>query len=106
MFLLSAKQKNVDISFVKRTFNFEKQTVTVLVSISIPAQNIMTTKQVGEETVYSAYTSTFLFLTKGSQDRNSHRAVTWSQELMQRPWRDAACWLASPVLLSLFSYRT
>jgi hypothetical protein len=27
------------------------------------------------------------------------------QELMQRPWRDVPYWLASPVLLSLLSYR-
>jgi hypothetical protein len=31
----------------------------------------MTKKQVGEERVYSVYTSTLLFTTKGSQDRNS-----------------------------------
>jgi hypothetical protein len=31
----------------------------------------MTKKQVGEERVYSAYTSTLLFITKGSQDKNS-----------------------------------
>jgi hypothetical protein len=30
--------------------------------------NIMTKKQVGEERVYSAYTSTLLFITKESQD--------------------------------------
>jgi hypothetical protein len=52
---------------------------------SIPAQNIMTKKQAGEERVYSAYISTLLFITKGSQDRNSHRVGTWRQELMQRP---------------------
>ena len=63
-------------------------------------------KQVGEERVYSAYTSTLLFITKGSQDRNSHRAGTWRQELMQRPWRSAAYWLASPGFLHLISYRT
>jgi hypothetical protein len=28
------------------------------------------------------------------------------QELMQRPWRDVTYWLASPGLISLFSYRT
>jgi hypothetical protein len=66
----------------------------------------MTKKQVGEERVYLTYTSTLLFITKGSQVRNSHRAGTWKQELMQRPWRDAAYWLASPGLLSLLSYRT
>jgi len=60
--------------------------------------NIMTKKQVREESVYSAYTSTLLFLTKGRQD--------WKQELMQRPRRDVTYWLASPGLLSLLSYRT
>ena len=33
--------------------------------------NIMTKKQVGEERVYSAYTSTLPFITKGSQDWNT-----------------------------------
>jgi hypothetical protein len=42
--------------------------VTVLVTVSIPTQNIMTKKQVGEENIYSTYTSTLLFNTKGSQD--------------------------------------
>jgi hypothetical protein len=45
----------------------------------------MTKKQVEEERVYSAYTSTLLFITKGSQDRNSYRAGTWKQEQEQRP---------------------
>ena len=36
----------------------------VLVRVSIPGQNIMTKKQVGEERVYSAYTSILLFITK------------------------------------------
>jgi hypothetical protein len=66
----------------------------------------MTRKEVGEERVYSAYTSTWLFITKASQDWNSHKAGTWRQELMQRPWRSAAYWIASPHLLSLFSYKT
>ena len=47
----------------------------------------MTKKQVGEESVYSAYTSILVFITKGSLDRHSNRAGTWRQELMQRPWR-------------------
>jgi hypothetical protein len=67
----------------------------------------MSKKQIGEERVYSAYISTLLFITKGSQDRSSHRAGTWRQELMQRPWRGANYyWLASPGLLRLLSYRT
>jgi hypothetical protein len=36
--------------------------------------NIMTKKQVGEERVYSAYTSILLFITKGSEDWNSSRS--------------------------------
>ena len=63
----------------------------------------MTKKQVGEERVYSAYTSILLLITKGSQDWNSR---VRKQELMQRPWRDVLYWLASPGLLSLLSYRT
>jgi hypothetical protein len=46
----------------------------VLVRVSIPAQNIKTKKQVGEERVYSAYTSTLVFIIKGSQDWNSSRS--------------------------------
>jgi hypothetical protein len=51
-----------------------KKLITVLVRVSIPGQNIMTKKQVGEERVYSAYTSILLFITKGSQDWNSSRS--------------------------------
>ena len=36
--------------------------------------NIMSKKQVGEERVYSTYTSMLLFITKGSQDWNSSRS--------------------------------
>jgi hypothetical protein len=36
--------------------------------------NIITKKQVGEERVYLVYTSTLLFITKGSQDWNSSRS--------------------------------
>jgi hypothetical protein len=36
--------------------------------------NIRIKKQVGEERVYSAYTSMLLFITKGSQDWNSSRS--------------------------------
>jgi hypothetical protein len=48
--------------------------VGVLVRASIPAQNIMTKKQVEEERVYSTYTSILLFITKGSQDWNPSRS--------------------------------
>ena len=49
---------------------------------------------------------TLLFITKGSQDRNSHKAGTWRQEWMQKPWRNAAYWLAPHGLFSLLPYRT
>ena len=61
--------------------------------------NTMTKKEVGEKWLYSAYISTLMFITKGSQDWNSHRAGTWRQELMQGPRRDAAYWLAQPAFL-------
>ena len=44
-----------------------------------------------------------------SYDSSSSKAVragTWKQELMQRPWREAAYWLAFHGLLSLLSNRT
>jgi hypothetical protein len=43
---------------------------------------------------------------EGRQDRNSNRAETWRQELMQKPWCGAAYWLAHHWLLSLLSYKT
>ena len=47
-------------------------------------------KQLGEERVCLAYASTPQFIIEGSQGRNSSRAGTWRQELMQRPWRGDA----------------
>jgi hypothetical protein len=66
----------------------------------------MIKKPVGKERIYSAYTSTILFTTKGNQDRNSHRVETWMLELMQRPLKYVTYWLASSGLLSFLSYRT
>jgi hypothetical protein len=63
-------------------------------------------KQLKEESICLAYTSTSLFFTEASQDRNSNRAGNWRQELMQRPKRGIAYWLAPHGLLSLFSYGT
>jgi hypothetical protein len=62
--------------------------------------------QLGEERVYLAYTSSLLFISEETQDRNLNRAGTWRQELMQKPWRDAAYWLTLYGLLNLLSYRT
>jgi hypothetical protein len=38
-----------------------------------------------EERIYLVHTYIALVITEGSQDRNSNRAGTWRQELMQRP---------------------
>ena len=57
-------------------------------------------RQHGEERGYSAYTSLSLFTLRGRQDRNSNKAKTWRQELMQRLWSDVPYyWLAQPVSL-------
>jgi hypothetical protein len=61
---------------------------------------------VGWGRVYPAYASTSDFMIKGSQGRDKNRAGARRQELVQRPWRDAAYWLAPHGLLSLLSYRT
>jgi hypothetical protein len=50
---------------------------SVLVRVSVPAQNIMTKKPVGEERVYSAYA----FQRKSGLELKQVR----KQELMQRP---------------------
>ena len=75
--------------------------VPVLVRVCIPEQNIMAKKQaVGRKRVYSAFTSTLLFITKGNEDRKSHRARIWRQKLMKKPWK-----VLLTGLLSLLSYR-
>ena len=65
--------------------------------------NITTKKQVGEERVYSAYTSTLLFITKevGTGTHTGQEAGADAEAM-----EGAAYWLASPGLLSLLSYRT
>jgi hypothetical protein len=40
--------------------------------------------------LYVAYSFRLFLILKGSQDRNSNRAGTLRQELMQRVWEDAA----------------
>ena len=53
-----------------------------------------------------AYTSTLLFIIEGNQGGDSSQVGTWRQELVQRPWRDAAYWLVPHGLLSLSSFKT
>ena len=59
---------------------------SVLVRVSIPGQNIMTKKQVGEERVYSVYT---LHVAVHHQRISGlELKQVRKQELMQKPWRD------------------
>jgi hypothetical protein len=73
----------------------------ILVRVSIPVQNITTKKQVGEERVYSAYTSILLFITKefrpGTQAGQKAGA---DAEAMEGCYLLACLpWLARPALL-------
>jgi hypothetical protein len=76
--LLVVPQVGRLVSIAEDTTHFRQraQRPLILVRVCIPTQDIMTKKQVGKERVYSAYTSTLLCITKGSQDRYSHRAGT------------------------------
>jgi hypothetical protein len=58
----------------------------------------MTKKQIGEERVYSAYTSHIAV----HHQRKSGLELKQvrKQELMQRPWRDVPYWLVSPAQLA------
>jgi hypothetical protein len=61
----------------------------------------MTKKQVGEERVYSAYTSMLLFIIKGSQDWNSGGQKAGADSEAMKGCSLLACllWLAQPALL-------
>jgi hypothetical protein len=61
-------------------------------------------KQLGKERAYFTHSSIEQFLIKSSEGRNSSRAGSWRQELMQRPWKGATYWIASQGLLCLLSY--
>jgi hypothetical protein len=61
-------------------------------------------KQVGEERVYSAYTSILMFITKGSQNWNSSRSE--SRSWCRGHGRMFFTGLVAPGLLSMLSYRT
>jgi hypothetical protein len=73
----------------------------VLVRVSIPRQNIMTKKQVGEERVYSAYTSTLLFITKEVRTGIQAGKKTGADAEAMEGCYLLACfpWLAQPALL-------
>jgi hypothetical protein len=77
--------------------------LTVLVRVCIPAQNIMTKKQVRGERVYSAYT----FHIAAHHQRKSGLELTHGRNLEAVANAEAmegtTYWLVSPGLLSLLS---
>jgi len=84
-----------------REWRKESTTSTVLVRVSIAVTKHDEKASRGGKGLFSCH-----FITERSQDRNSNPTGTWGQDLMQRPWRGAGCWLAPHSLLSLLSYRT
>jgi hypothetical protein len=74
---------------------------SVLVRVSIPGQNIMTKKQVGEERVYSAYTSILLFITKEVRTGTQAGQKAGADAEAMEGCSSLACfpWLAQPALL-------
>ena len=73
----------------------------VLVRVSIPGQNIMTKKQVGEERVYLAYTSILLFITKEVRTGTQAGQEAGAEAEAMEGCSLLAClpWLAQPALL-------
>jgi hypothetical protein len=55
------------------------ETLTAWLRVTIPRMKHLDQKQVGKERVYSAYTSTLLTITEGSEDRSSGMAGTGSR---------------------------
>jgi hypothetical protein len=75
--------------------------VTVLVRVSIPGQNIMTKKQVGEKRVYSVYISILLFITKEVRTGTQAGQEAGADAEVMEGCSLLACfpWLAQPALL-------
>ena len=63
----------------------------------------MTKKQLGRKGLFSLH---FHIAIDHQRRSGLELKQIRKQELMQRPWRDATYWLASPDLLSLLSFQT
>jgi hypothetical protein len=70
---------------------------SVLVRVSIAVMKHHDPKQVGEERAYLAYTSTSLFIIKGSQDQNSKQSRNLVSGGDAEAIEGAAYWLASMI---------
>jgi hypothetical protein len=83
------------------TVSHKLQKGFVLVRGSISGQNIMNKEQVEEERVYSAYISTLLFITEGSQDGTQADQEAGADAEVMEGCSLLAClpWLAQLALL-------
>lgn len=70
-----------------------------IVKVAIAVDETPWPKQLGNEGVYLTYISTPQFII--SPDKNSDRAGTWRQELVQGPWRSALDYMACSVYFLL-----
>jgi len=88
-------------------FYRKKVFIVVLVRGSIVIMKLCDQKTSWEgKGLFGLCASISQYLIEGNQDRDSSRAKTWRQELMQRLQRGAAFWLAPYGLLRLLSYST
>ena len=58
-----------------------------LVRVTVAERKLHEQKQGEKKRVYLTYTSILLFITKGSQDKNSNKAGSWKKMLRQKPGR-------------------
>jgi hypothetical protein len=79
--------------------------VVVVLFACMLVWNTMTKSNLGKEG-FIWLTLPHLCLSLKEVRTGTDRAGTWRQELMQRPWNEAAYWLASHGLLRLLSYST
>jgi hypothetical protein len=70
-----------------------------LARVSIPGQNIMTKKQVGDKRVYSAYTSILLFITKEVRAQAGQEVAADAEAMEGCSLLVCLPWLAQPALL-------
>lgn len=62
----------------------------VFVGVTVAVMEPQDQSDLGGEGLFDFH---ILCIIERSQDRNTSRAGTWRQGLMQRPWMGATCWL-------------
>lgn len=67
----------------KRT-NSSTPVCLVFIRVTIAMTNHCAQKQHGKERLYLIHSITYQFIIKSCEGNNSHRAETWSQELLQK----------------------